>query len=326
MTSKYAYVWLVMIGDRYAPGVIVSAYSCKKNSIIKCDCICMVTNDVTKTCIKEMEKVFDKIIVIDYIKTKSKKLMTQKQRNRYESWIDISYTKWAMLQFDEYEKVLFIDADTVCIQDMSELFKINTPAAVFFNPFGDMIMKKSFVKDYIAEYNGLITSYDMKEVPHGSFVPKNILNKQLHKNGMTINGGLVLLTPNKKDFKSYVHMLGEFEEFGFKSFSGFDEQSIVYFYTFYKNNNHKWYNISRMFNFYIIKEQFKHIKNVHMIHYVGSLLPWESKGDDYDDLIPWNVYCRQAIDNLGLDVTKLNFNKELLAYLETDFKKGVELN
>ena len=31
MVNKYAFVWLLMKGDRYLPGVLLSAYSIKRN-------------------------------------------------------------------------------------------------------------------------------------------------------------------------------------------------------------------------------------------------------------------------------------------------------
>lgn len=317
-TKKYAYVWLVMLGDRYVPGAIVSAFSCKKHSNIKCDYVCLITHDVSEQAINELKKVFNRIIKIDYIEIESKMMRTDKQQKMYP-WINKSYTKWNVIKLDEYNKVLFIDADTLCVNDLSSLFSIDTPAACFYSPFFTKI-NDQIISNYKKTKDIKTTNlFGKKEFTHGSIVPKKIIHDSLFNNGMTINAGLVLLTPNKNDFKEFVYMLTDVNydsKLNFNSFSGYDEQSLAYYYAFYRKKKQEWHNISRLYNFYIIREDIKNIKYAHLIHYIGTLLTWEAFGSEYADQMPWNIYCKHAIKELKLDVTKLNFNKFLLEFID----------
>ena len=65
MFTKYAYVYVIFGGDRYVPGVYLSAYSLKKLNT-KYDIVCMVTDDVSNEAIQHLKPVVDRIIKIKY--------------------------------------------------------------------------------------------------------------------------------------------------------------------------------------------------------------------------------------------------------------------
>lgn len=106
MPSENAYVWVIFKGDRYIPGVLASAYSVKRTNT-KYDLICLVTPDVSNIGRKELAKICNKVIEINYIRVTRPKLKTTRQKELYKTWIDVSYTKWNILNLTQYKKVFF---------------------------------------------------------------------------------------------------------------------------------------------------------------------------------------------------------------------------
>ena len=102
--KNYAYATLVMRGDSYVSGALIMGYSLK--IISNFDVICMVTNDVSKRSKNLLNKVFDHVIDVPYIRAKSiyPVVKTKKQKDRYESWLSGSYTKWNILNLTNYKK------------------------------------------------------------------------------------------------------------------------------------------------------------------------------------------------------------------------------
>lgn len=309
MPKKYAYVWLLMKGNRYAPGLITSAYSIKrlwkdkKNKDI--DLVAMVTDDVSKETIVELKKVMDKVKKIKYIDQKSNlRNFTKRQLQLYEKWFSVSYTKWVCLSLYNYKKILFVDSDIIVVKNIDKLFtQVDAPAGVFHNYWSEQFMEGSKIKEYFLKKKE-------KELKHNTIVNDKSLFLGLVKGGYSINGGLVLLEPSKKYFNNFKRMLKNLHEFGFDSYSGVDEQAIVYFMRFYKNGpKKKWRNINKIYNAIAMKELNKNINyKIRAIHYMGEELPWE-KGN-WLDLIPYLFIMKESIDKLKLNLNILNF-KEL---------------
>ena len=82
--SKYAFVWLLMKGDKYMLGIFTSAYSVKKTET-KHDLVCMVTPDVSEAAIKELSKLI-KVVKIEYLSYQTKMNLSEKQIAMYNSW------------------------------------------------------------------------------------------------------------------------------------------------------------------------------------------------------------------------------------------------
>ena len=314
----YAYVWLLMKGDRYAPGLIISAFSIKKTNPAKnIDFVAMVTNDVSKEVIKELKKIMDKVIIIDYIKKKSNnENLTKRQTQLYIKWISSSYTKWNCLSLYKYKKILLIDADIVIVKNIDSLFKIIPPAGVFHNYWSNHHIKNSKIKEYFLEPKE-------NQLKHNILVDKMSIYKGLNKNGFVINGGLVLLKPSKKYFTDFKGMLTNIDKFGFNSYSGVDEQSIVFFMQFYnKGPKKRWRNINKIYNSIASKEFNKNKINykIRAIHYMGEELPWESGA--WDDLVPFFYIAKEGIKKLKLNLKNLNFQNTKRFYKK--YKKEKE--
>ncbi len=73
---SYAFVWLLMLGDSYMPGVFASAYSFRKNNTSH-KLALMYTNDVSANAINILKNVIDDFYLIDYLQYPSTKMITK---------------------------------------------------------------------------------------------------------------------------------------------------------------------------------------------------------------------------------------------------------
>ena len=122
MPSENAYVWTIFKGDRYIPGVLVSAYSVKRTNT-KYNLICLVTPDVTDIGRKELAKICTKVIEVPYIKAiRTPNLTTKRQEELYKPWKSVSYTKWNVLNLTQYKKIFLLDADTIVTKNIDSVF------------------------------------------------------------------------------------------------------------------------------------------------------------------------------------------------------------
>jgi lipopolysaccharide biosynthesis glycosyltransferase len=276
--SKYAYVFLVMKGDLYIPGAIVAAHSIKKTGTEQ-DIVCMVTPDVSKIGIKQLEIVFDTIVPVNYIQVKTNNMKSKKIEDRYGVWKSVSYTKWNLLKMIQYNKVIFMDADLVVIDNIDSLFELQTPAGTF-----SLSQAKPFTK------KGIFNPY--KTVIHGENVNRKEIDNGF-KYFLCIGTSLVL-TPNINHFEQYIKMIKQMEPFGFKHcINGPDEQSIVCFY--HKILKYRWTHISQIYNMIPWKQKIwmpKGIKKTpFVIHYVSKEKPWMLERNVWEDLSLWWKYA-----------------------------------
>src|SRR5262249_38170673 len=100
-------------------------------------CVIMVTPDVSNGGRQQLAQVFDEVVSISYIQFKCRPLRTHKQRELYSSWIERSFTKWCCLTLVKYDKIILIDADTIAIHNMDELFLSEPPGATFSSPWSE---------------------------------------------------------------------------------------------------------------------------------------------------------------------------------------------
>lgn len=279
-TKKYALVTLMMKGTDYLPGCIALAKSFKHYCVDSdnIDLICMVTPD-SMSATNELKKVFDRVVMVDYIEQNTVPLRTINQQKRYEKWIQSSYTKWNCLMFTEYSKILFVDADIICNSDITELFELNTPAGVFSCPWSKEFDNNSNIFDY---YN------NGKDTENNEIVKSDLIKKSLN-NAHVVWGALVLLEPQKGDldrYKEFITKMGP--QYGYKNCnSGCDEQSIT---DFYVDQSKDWYFINQRYisipwkNNWISGE-------AKMYHYISPEKPWMMEENKWPDLkIWWNMY------------------------------------
>jgi lipopolysaccharide biosynthesis glycosyltransferase len=287
-----AYVWLLMKGDSYLPGIYTSVYSVLRTNP-EADLVVMVTPDVSERAREMILKVATHLFYIPYLSFNTLPMRTERQRKIYSKWINSSYTKWNMLALP-YKKALFVDADTIHTHNTDEIFDIKAPAAPFASPF---------VKPL-----GLIKSfYKGPKAPDGYPAHKSIIDKKtmmdtLNKGGVVITANMVLLEPLLSDYKLYIETITKMSEkqpFGFKnSNSAPDEQSICYFYTIIKKKN--WTCLHQQYNYIAWKDGFIKNKVPKNIHYISEIKPWVMKYNEYDDIISWYKMAAIAIDKTNI--------------------------
>ena len=79
MDKKNAYVWLLMRGDSYMPGILVSAYSILQTKSSH-DLVVMITEDVSEEAIKIMNSYGIQVYKVPYIRFKVADILTDKQK------------------------------------------------------------------------------------------------------------------------------------------------------------------------------------------------------------------------------------------------------
>jgi lipopolysaccharide biosynthesis glycosyltransferase len=281
-----AYVWLLMKGDSYLPGIFTSVYSILRTNP-DADLVIMVTPDVSTSAKEILMKVATHLFYIDYISIDSKPLKSQKQRELYAKWVSVAYTKWNMLAVP-YKKALFVDGDTIVLDNIDYLFKMQTPAAPFNNPF---VKPLGYIKDYLIGQRG-----SDNYLVHGAKITPKVVNDCLNKDGMLFTASAVLLSPNFDDYFSYLKMLKTMEPFGFtKCHSMVDEQSLAYFYSDVKKVD--WYNIHQVFNYINWKEGFLAPNDTPIIlHYFSEKKPWVMKYNEWPDVICWYKMAAESLE------------------------------
>ena len=281
-----AYVWLLMKGDSYLPGIVTSLFSVIRTNP-NADLVVMTTDDVSQRAKAILLKYASHIFEIPYLSYLSKPLKTQKQQLMYEKWVNVSYTKWQMLALP-YKKAIFVDGDTIHTMNTDGLFDLSAPAAPFASPYMKPLGK---IPSYIAQNKNGPDGYPK----HKSIVTQSEINNMLHKHGILLTANMVLLEPSKTDHKKYMDMVKSMEPFGFQTCNSMlDEQSIVYFYTFIKKKN--WTALHQIYNYIAWKDGFI-TKGVipRNIHYISEAKPWMIEYNKFDDVISWYKFAALAI-------------------------------
>jgi lipopolysaccharide biosynthesis glycosyltransferase len=278
--SKYAWVCLVMRGDKYVPGALVTAYSLRKTNT-KHELVCMVTKDVTPAARNQLSIVFNSVIEVPYLSAKCKPLRTERQKELYSTWVNDAFTKWNMLKLTVYNKVMFIDADKIVLNNIDHLFDLAAPAATFSSPWA---------KPYIE--NGMHNPYE--SVTHGKPITKAQIAEGLTRNSFVLIGTMVLLEPNLQDYNFFCQRLLEQKEFGFAGCNSMtDEQSLVSLYP-----KSGWTMISQQYNFIPWHIKWLQGQKPYVFHFFGRK-PWEMDRNAWDDLDAFWQLVTAMLDDPG---------------------------
>jgi len=283
MASKYAYITLVFGGDRYIPGAVCLAKSLISTNT-KYDVICMIDSSVSKSGIDSLKQYFTRILLVPLIYKDVIKKNYKKFNDRYDKWINVSFTKWRCLQLLEYKKVLFLDSDVALLKNIDDLFDLTAPAAVF----------ESSQYKHQAQL-----SYTYGHMRHGEQVDWDEMNIRLKGNisppAGILTGGCVLLVPSEKYFCRMLNIICSTPQYGnIKCYSGADEQAIVQ--TF---NDVNWTNISNIYHYRAggVEPDGVYPKSkIRALHWLSGK-PWEHKkeADSYPDIkIWWTIYERKV--------------------------------
>jgi hypothetical protein len=186
--GKYAIMTLIFGGDGYLPGSLLFGSSVaqliKGSDISLC---CMVTNDVSKEAIKMLSNVFHHILPVDYLQINPNLINHSKEeiRNIYSK----TFTKLRCFEFLNYDKILFIDSDTLAIKDdLLGLFNLKTPACLFIGSEHLRYFKNAELLD---KFKGTFCNN-----LHGNLIPytRELNEKTTH--GLNIETSLFLISPS----------------------------------------------------------------------------------------------------------------------------------
>ncbi|GIQ82255.1 glycosyl transferase, family 8 [Kipferlia bialata] len=225
------FVTLVMKGDGYVAGASVLAESIRHNGNAS-DTVCLIDSSVSDDGIKVLSAAFSHVVRVSL----QEHSVTMPNWDRFKTlydWLPACFTKLACLRLHPYSKVLFLDADMICLGVVDHVFALSAPAGV-------MMTRKN------------------AGLPHGSPVTEQDLTDSMLKSyGMS--GACWLLSPSEEDHKAMVAELDACGnlKYGSKTFcAGPDEQLVSQYYM--KDPNDQglqaprmftpWTNISRVFN------------------------------------------------------------------------------
>jgi len=111
--------WVTLAtNDSYAVGALTLAQSLKRVKTSK-KIVIMITAEVSESMKKTLEEIFDKVFTVDPLDSKDIANLTLLDRTE----LGITFTKlhcWTLLEFS---KCVFLDADTLLIQNSDELFE-----------------------------------------------------------------------------------------------------------------------------------------------------------------------------------------------------------
>ncbi len=307
-THENAYVWLLMKGDSYLPGIVTSIYSVIRTKP-NADLVVMVTDDVSDSAKKILRKYATHLFDIPYLSFETKALRTARQREMYQNWFSVSYTKWNMLALP-YKKAIFVDGDTIHTMNTDNIFEMKAPAAPFASPF---MKPLGFSPNFINK-----EKLDTDRYPkHGSIVTLEEINNMLQKNGTVLTANMVLLEPSVDDYTKYIQTIKSMQPFGYTNCNSmFDEQSIVYFYTKIKNKN--WTVIHHRYNYIAWKDGFLSKGDFpRNIHYISETKPWSYVDIKYADLITWFKIAGKAIQYAKITANDIFLNSDMIEKCST---------
>ncbi|KAL0221709.1 hypothetical protein RCL1_001563 [Eukaryota sp. TZLM3-RCL] len=245
-TGRFAYVTLLMRGDSYLPGALVTAFSLRQSNF---DRICMVTPDVSTEAKNLLHLVYTSVVDIKYIY--EPKIPTTKWKRfaaHYNHWLSFCLTKLRLFELHQYSKLIFLDIDTLCldVRAMDDLFTVPTPAGTLTLPPGSTI-------------------------PHNTLISYRDLNYSCNK-FYGISGALMLLRPSLRELASLGKYANSFN-FNTRDNAGPDECLLSRYY------GSNWRHLSTRFN----AVPWKSAPDQALIHYVTHP-PWSIKEywEDYE--------------------------------------------
>lgn len=265
---KCAYVTLVMLGNAFVKGAVALAKSLIKSQT-RYDLICLITDDVTKR--SELLKVYTKIIVVPYLYFKCGKMLTERQQNLYNKWIDFSFTKWRCFDLVMYDKCIYLDADQLVLHNIDHLFVYDYAMCFNYN--------------YNAQF---------KNFKHGDVVRHNVLKFILENYTFVGFTGTLVFKPNKNLSSTIENLLNSNNKLlnmAKNSFhNGFDEivltQALIKLHI----------DVVQLSPMYIWNagdyEVLKDGLQPYVINYYGDRKPWIQSSLQYMDLYIWKYfYC-----------------------------------
>jgi len=139
MSSNQAFVTLAT-NDEYCKGALVLAHCLKKAGTTK-DLVIMISPDVSKSTRNVLESNFTRVEVIDVLDSKDKSHLAMLKRPE----LGITFTKIHCWNLLAYDKCVFMDADTLVLANVDELFDYDELSAVTDCGWPDIFNSGMFV-------------------------------------------------------------------------------------------------------------------------------------------------------------------------------------
>jgi lipopolysaccharide biosynthesis glycosyltransferase len=310
----YAIATLVMGGNSYVPAAVALAKSIKRfSNHSDVDLVCLITDDVTD--VAPLEQQYHHVYIVNKITATDIPSLGGLSATKIYHWISDAPTKWNIFALDKYEKVLFLDADMIVLQDIYELFSLDVPAGMFDHQAAREYATNPIWTGHKDKGGGFINWYKVvlgletkksvninnrsSEMTTGTKIPSVCLdNLRYHSNSQfAMHGGIALIKPDMKLLEEYkkrlpdiIHSLMKKESYGRifshkvpplyvkteKTLSSIDEVTLS---LFMHDMGYQWTHIGMEYNVaaYHTYSIFK--KRTKILHYVGCYKPW-SRGED----------------------------------------------
>lgn len=286
MTNKqYAIGMIIFSNPLYLVGACLSAWTHQKfisKLNLPIDLVVMVDNVIFKYK-DELEKYFDQV---ELIELREMKLNPEyKVIHKYSEWMKYSITKWEILKFDQYKKILFLDIDILPIdENFYGIFNFDTPGIM--------------IRGLNLKPNSLATSELFSDETNFQPDTNEYSNASL-KLSKSLDAGFVLFKPDNKLYNEYWEFIKICEgKSGYisKYDSGIDETTLLFFFVFYKKID------------------------VHLIPYDYAPVPWDKfpynknnvKGINFISMIkPWVKLpmIQWADENIWHQIAKKSLDK-----------------
>jgi len=287
---KYAFVTLIMYNPQYIYGALVMGHSLKLSKT-KHELVCMITDDLYNYYGKYIELVYDRVIIIPYLEYKNHKLYSIKQKEIYNEWYTIAYTKWQCLQLVEYKKICFLDSDLIILNNIDHLFNTPAPAACFVNYWSEFgYTKKNYYKD----------------IKINEKIPNKIVKRGL-TDSFTLVAHCVILEPNILEYNQFKQFVQTQFKPSRKCISMTDEQSLA---SFYLTIGKQWTQLHHVYNTIPWKmvstntviEKTTSIDDIifnkpYILHYFNKTKPWMGFRNNWTDIEIWYQYYELLIYN-----------------------------
>uniref|UniRef100_A0A5K3ESG1 glycogenin glucosyltransferase n=1 Tax=Mesocestoides corti TaxID=53468 RepID=A0A5K3ESG1_MESCO len=104
--------------DEYCCGALVLAESLRRVGTTR-QIVCMVTNTVSEIMRASLDKTFDRVVLVDVLDSND----TENLRLLSRPDLGVSFTKLHCWRLTEYTKCVFLDADTLVVKNVDDLFE-----------------------------------------------------------------------------------------------------------------------------------------------------------------------------------------------------------
>lgn len=271
------------MGDNYVPGALLLGSSIRKANPRKANMItlgCMVAKDVSKEARLLLEKVFDVVKEVEYIEINPNLINHANEATRkiYAK----TFTKLRCFEMTEYDKILFMDADTLVLKDdIFSLFNLKTPACPFMGSeqWNRYFKTPKLCKRFQDEFCNNM---------HGNLIPYNSKVNEKTTHGLNIETAVMVLKPDLKLAKRTRDYLEYIKKKNIKIKTDTELVSLMF--------KDKIYAIEpRFFGRWVNPE--KHPELVVLDLYGNEGKPWDIKRIDglksyLDVKYWWKLYCK----------------------------------